>query len=358
MILIKNSKIIVWDVFVLFFFLIMTVDADVNASDKTHRIGYLEAGDYWIYDKTLNALKVALEEMGWKNKVEFPQDARFSPGWDEKMKPERLKKAQELMARKDIDLIIAMGTGATKSLLEANNGKTPILAMGVSDAVKSKFVISEKDSGKDNFTVRVVPGRYKRMFEIFHDVVNFKKLGLLYPDTENGRKYSNVADAKQVSTERSFKVIEYNKISTAETPEECKAGLQWLFDQGIDAFFIPSINCFDWSKCDVKKLLDLLIKNKIPSFARNGTQDVKAGALMGFSTVDFSKRGHFLADKLVKILKGESPRSLNMIDNATPKISLNIHVAEKIGVDPSFDILGASDEIFQEITIPEDRFAK
>jgi len=335
--------------------LVCFILTDSALAGKKFKVGYLEAGDYWIYTETSIALRQALEEMGWKDKIEFAQDAHFSPGWDKAKDPERIERAKQLMNRKDIDLIITMGTGATKSILDANNGNTPILAMGVSDAVKSKFVASEKDSGIDNFTVRIVPGRFKRMFEIFHDVVNFKKLGLLYPDTENGRKYSNVADAKQVSAERGFKIIEYTKISTAEKPEECEVGLQWLFDQGIDAFFIPSINCFDWTKGDAKKLFDLLIKNKIPSFARNGTQDVKAGALMGFSTIDFSKRGQFLADTLVKILKGASPRSLNMIDNATPLISLNIHVAEKIGVDPSFDILGASDEIFQEITLPDDR---
>jgi len=350
----KNRKLIAGCVFVFFLSMIVVV----NATAKTYRIGYLEAGDYWIYDKTFNALKVALKEMGWKDKIEFPQDAHFSPGWDKKKEPERLERAKELMRRKDLDLIIAMGTGATKFILKANNGKTPILAMCVSDAVKSKFVVSEKDSGIDNFTVRIVPGRYKRMFEIFHDVVNFKKLGLLYPDTEDGRKYANVADARQVSAERGFKIIEYTKISSAEKTEECVTGLQWLIDQGIDAFFMPSINCFDWSQCDVKKIIDLLLKNKIPSFAKNGTRDVKAGAFMGFSTISFVSRAAVLADKVTRILKGESPRSLNMIDNATPMISLNIYVAEKIGIDPSFDILGASDEIFQEITLPEDRCVK
>jgi len=354
----KSIKFIIWDIFVLFFFLSLIVD--VNASDKTYRIGYLEAGNYWIYNKTITALKVALEEMGWNGKVEFPQCDHFSPGWDEEKIPVRLERAKQLMSRKDIDLIIAMGTGAAQSLLDANNGKTPIFAMCVSDAVKSKFVASEKDSGIDNFTVRIVPDRYRSMFQIFHDVVNFKKLGLLYPDTEDGRQYSNVAVARQVGVERGFKVIEYNKISTAEKTNECEVGLQWLFDQGIDAFFIPAINCFDWTQCDVKKLFDLLIKNKIPSFARNGSQDVKAGALMGFSTIDFSKRGHFLADKLVKILKGKSPRSLNMIDNGIPKISFNIHVIDKIDIDPSFDIdiLGVSDEIFDKIILPEDRLIK
>lgn len=333
---------------------------NVLASGKKHQIGYLEAGEYWLYDKTMHALKKALAEMGWKDKIEFPQNAHFSPGWDEMMNAERLKKAHELMARKDLSMIVAMGTAATQSLLEANNGKTPILAMCVSDPVKSKFVVSLKDSGIDNFTVRIVPNRYKMMFEIFHDVINFKKLGLLYPNTENGRKYANVADAKQVGSERNFEVIEYNKISTAETMDECAKGLQWLIDQNIDAFFIPSINCFDWTKCDVKKLFDMLMQNKIPTFARNGSRDVKAGALMGFSTIDFSQRGSFLADKVVKILQGKSPRSLNMIYNATPKISFNTYVVKNIDITPFFDsdILAIADEIFEEITLPEDRLVK
>ncbi|MEZ4525695.1 MAG: hypothetical protein R2941_07230 [Desulfobacterales bacterium] len=79
---------------------------------------------------------------------------------------------------------------------------------------------------------------------------------------------------------------------------------------------------------------------------------------MGFSTVDFSSRGKFVADKIVKILQGEKPRSLPMVDNAIPKISFNLHVAEKIGFNPPFDILAASDELFQEITLPEDRLVK
>lgn len=264
------------------------------------------------------------------------------------------------MMREDLSLIVAMGTVATQSLLEANNHKTPIIAMCVSDPVKSKFVASLKDSGVDNFTVRIVPNRYKMMFEIFHDAINFKKLGLLYSDTENGRKYSSVSDAKQVAVERNFDIIEYNKLSPAETIDECVTGLQWLIDQGIDAFFIPAINCFDWTKCDTKKLFDMLMQNKIPSFARNGTRGVKAGALMGFSTVDFSQRGSFLADKVVKILQGKSPRSLNMIYNATPKISFNTYVVKNIDITPYFDsdLLAIADEIFEEITLPEDRLVK
>jgi len=330
---------------IMMMFFMIFLPVATNAEDqKTYRIGYLEPGPYWIFSYELDAIKKAFAEMGWKDKIEFPADAYFSPGREEDKKPLWTKRAEELMSRKDIDLIIVAGTDATATVLKVNNGKIPIVAISVSDPIKSKFVLNEQDSGIDNFTVRIVPNQFKRMFEIFHDVVGFKKLGLVYSDTENGKRYANVEEARQVAKERNFEVIEYKNISPAEKQEECLSGLRYLNDQKADAFFIPSMVCFDWKNSDVKSLLDFMAEKKIPTFARNGTRDVKAGALMGFSTVDFSSRGKFVADKIVRIFQGEKPRSLPMVDNAMPKISFNLHVAEKIGFNPPFDILAASDE--------------
>jgi ABC-type uncharacterized transport system substrate-binding protein len=328
------------------------------AQTPKFKIGYLEAGSFWLFTGTLDATKAALDKMGWQDKVEFPKDAQCSPGWEPEKKEELQACARKLMARTDLALIIAAGTDATKAILEANNGRTPIAAMAVSDPIRSKFVVDENDSGVDNFTVYMEKDRYRRMFRMFHEVVGFKKLGLIYSDTESGRIYSNVDDAQQVAGESGFQVMEYAKVSRAEKTEDCLEGIQWLIDQGIDAFFIGSLNCFDWSASDVKKLLDVFTEAKIPTFAREGTKGVKAGALMGFSTTDFAARGNFIADKMVRILLGEKPRSLPMVDATKPKISLNLPVAVKIGFDPPVDLLASSDEIFQEISLPEDRLVK
>lgn len=335
-----------------------TMDNKTTQVDRKYRIGYLEGGPFWVFDETLKAIKKSLDKMGWGDKIEFPKDAFFSPGWEPEKKEELDKRAKELMARDDLDLIITAGSDATEAILKANNGRIPIIAESVSDAVKSKFVVSEKDSGVDNFTVRIVPGRYLRMFKLFHDVVKFKKLGLIFPDTENGRKFTNLEDALQAAKERGFEVVEYKKLSRAESTEECLQGIEWLLQQGIDAFFIPSLVCTDWTTSDVEKLINLLMEHKIPTFAREGTKYVKAGALMGFSSIDFTDRGVFLADKMVKILQGAKPRSLPMVDERMPKLSFNLSVAEKIGFNAPFDLLATSDEIFKEITLPEDRLVK
>jgi len=331
-----------------------------QAAPETRKfmIGYLEGGPSWLFDGTLNATKLALGKMGWLEKMEFPRDAQCSPGWEPEKKEQIQICAQELMARNDLDLIIAAGTDAAKAVLKANNGRTPIIAIALSDPIRSQLVVDENDSGVDNFTAYMEKDRYRRMFRMFHEVVGFKKLGLIYSESESGKLYSNADDAQQVAAELGFQIVEYPKLSRAEKTEECLEGIRWLISQDIDAFFIGSQMCFDWSASDVKKLLDVLTEAKLPTFAREGTKGVKAGALMGFSTTDFASRGNFISDKIVRILQGEKPRSLPMVDATKPKISLNLPVAVKIGFDPPVDLLASSDEIFQEITLPEDRFVK
>ncbi len=196
------------------------------------------------------------------------------------------------------------------------------------------------------------------MFTFFHKVVRFKKLGLLSVNNADGRVFSNVDDAQEIGKSLGFEVIEYNKLKFTGNVDDCLAGINWLVQQGIDAFYQPALDCFDWKKSDVTRILDALTKHRIPVFARDGTTYVKAGALMGFSSIDFGPRGASKASKIIRIFQGELPRSLPMTDNSPPKISFNLNVAEKLGFDPPYDVLGVTDELFREITLPENRLTK
>ncbi len=318
---------------------------------RRFRVGYLEGGPYWTFNETMKAIKDALDKVGWLQQVEFVKDASFSPGWGDD-KSALIESARKLMDRNDLDVVISAGTDATQALLANNNGKTPIIGIEISDPVGSGFVKSQETSGVDNFTTKVEPELYKTMFYLFHSVVNFKKLGLLYSDTVNGRIYSNVAEARKVARERGFKLVEYNRLSSAEGSEECRKGLRWLIDQGIDAFFIPSLACFDITESSCAEMLKMLNDRKVPTFARDGSEYVRAGAFLGFSTSDFSQKGRFFADQLISILQGEKPGSLKMTSKSYPKIALNFRVAQDLGFQLSSDILTACDEIFLKVARP------
>lgn len=336
------------------------------AAEPKKRIGYLEAGPLSNFTETMRATRIALEQHGWLDKLELVKDACFSPGWAPEKKKMLSEKAKELMSRTDLDVIVGGGTSAVRSLLEQNNHRVPIIGIAVSDPVKSvytvdgkesTFVLNERDSGIDNFTIRIVPNQYKQMFEIFYDEVGFKKLGLLYVDEENKNNVSSVSDAYEVAKNgRHYQIIE-QRINAPKT-SECQKGLENLIEQGMDAFFVPSLKCFEWDEVDPEKsnptvLLKLLRDKKIRTFSKQGSRDVLGGAMMGLSTLNYEDRGQFTAETLIHILEGKKPRDLPMQDEAPPKITINLEVAEEIGFTLSFDILGASDELYEKITVPE-----
>ena len=71
---------------------------------------------------------------------------------------------QELLRRRDIDMIFAYGTWAGQDMrnMPPEFKRIPVVVMDVSDPLRSKIVDSNEDSGRDNLTARVDPLRYQR----------------------------------------------------------------------------------------------------------------------------------------------------------------------------------------------------
>lgn len=325
--------------------------AQTPAQTPGKRIGYLEAGPFWLFDNTWKSFREAMERYGDMH-CEFPQDARFSPGWDPKQMQRLPELAKQLLQRKDLDLVVGMGTAAVKALLAVNNGCLPILGMGMADPIAAGVVKSAQDSGVDNFTCRVTVDRWSSMFRVFYDVVRFHKLGIMYQDNPEGRVYAALNDARAIASELGFSLVLYDGLTSAESPDECRKGLNELHRQGMDAFFIGPLNCFDIGGEGIGPLLRMLTQWKIPTFARDGSEYVKAGALMGFSTWNFGPIGKALAGRAHKILGGALPRGLPMLDRSEPSIALNLAVAKAIGFDFPFDVLVTADELHETIAPP------
>ena len=97
--------------------LVFVLAARPVSAGETFRVGYLEGGNYWLFNRTFNAVKEALEEKEWLDRISFPEKAYYSPGWDAGESVWN-QKAQNLMEREDLDLVIGMGTDGTRALLK------------------------------------------------------------------------------------------------------------------------------------------------------------------------------------------------------------------------------------------------
>jgi ABC-type uncharacterized transport system substrate-binding protein len=337
------------------------------------RLGYLESGDYSEYPRTLRVIVAGLQELGWldvapipdglnghqmwqfladnvhSDTLEFVADAWWQPGnFDASKRPAVRQAIQDrIRERKDIDLVIAMGTLAGQDMA-ALGSPVPTVVASTSDAVGAHIVKSVQDSGQDNLHARVQPERYQRQVRLFHDIVPFKTLGLVYDDSPEGRTYAAVDAVEQVASERHFTVrsckARANGIPQDEATRNALACYRQVAPQ-VDAVYVTVHRGI--TPDSVGDVARILRDAKVPSFSMLGSEEVKKGILMSLAQADYSYVGLFYAETIARIFNGARPRQLNQVWIDPAKIALNLETARLIGFDPPVDILLAADEVYE-----------
>jgi ABC-type uncharacterized transport system substrate-binding protein len=343
------------------------------------RIGYYEGGEYIDYQKIFTETINGLMKLGWIEKadlpdqkgeqtkelwswlastanskyLEFVKDAHYSANWDDKVREKTAAKVMKrLNEKKDIDLMIAMGTWAGQDL--ANNSHSTFTeVVSASDPVASGIIKSVEDSGYDHVHAQIDPYRYERQLRVFHDIVGFKKMGICYEDTEAGRSYAAIDKVEKVAKERGFEIVRcFTKSDVADqklAEESVKMAFRELV-KNSDAIYVTVQGGVSYTS--IPELASIANTHQIPTFSQSGSEEVKYGFLASISQAGFKYIGEYHAEVTAKILNGAKPRALPQLFEEPPKIAINLKTAERIGFDPPVDILLAADEIFQEVQTP------
>lgn len=338
------------------------------------RIGYYEGGQYKDYEVILKATVRGLMAIGWiepmdlpagndpqaggfwrwlsanarSRYVEFPADGYYAAGnFDKDRRPVvRTELVDRLKTRHDLDLVLALGTWAGQDLA-TDEIATPVVVASTSDPIGAKIIRSETDSGHDHLNAKVEPQRYARQVELFDDIFHFRKLGIVYENSPEGRTFAAVDDIERIAGERGFEIVPcyapFNNIPQEEAEAKAIACYDEIASKS-DAVYITVHRGI--TETSVAQVLAPLIRHDVPTFSMAGTSEVRAGALMSVAQSDFVYVGRFHAETIARIFNGAKPRDLPQVWQAPAKIALNLGTAEKIGYDPAVDILLASDEIF------------
>jgi ABC-type uncharacterized transport system substrate-binding protein len=374
---------------IFFFFIIVCAYAasgdgfDINPQTNKGvkwRVGYYEGGEYIDYQKIFAETIKGLMKLGWIERedlpelkgektedlwkwlsrkaksryIEFVADAHYSANWDEALR-EKMKTAviRRLNTKKDIDLMIAMGTWAGQDLAN-NDHTTPTEVISASDPVAAGIIKSVEDSGYDHVHAQIDPFRYERQVRVFHEIIGFKKMGICYEDTEAGRSYAAIDKVEKIAKERGFEIVRaFTKSDVADpklAEESVKKAFQTLVKK-CDAIYVTVQGGVNYRS--IPDLVRISNENQIATFSQSGSEEVKYGFLASISQAGFKYIGEYHAEITAKILNGAPLRQLPQLFEEPPKIAINLKTAETIGFDPPVDILLAADEIFQEIITPE-----
>ena len=373
-------------IFILFHFIISTsaIAADKNIfsitpktnNAKKWRIGIYEGGEYIDYQKIFTETIRSLMKLGWieeakippqsdeqtkalwnwlskeakSSYIQFVHDAHYNANWDEELRKKTAKNIiDRLNQKKDIDLMIAMGTWAGQDL--ANNQHcTPTVVHSASDALEAGIIKSMEDSGYDHVHARVDPFRYERQLFVFHNILGFKKLGVAYENTVSGRSIAAIKIIEKVAKERGFEIVRCYTID--DIPDKKIAGESVIkcfkeLVKNVDALYVTIQNGVNVNS--IPDLVKIANSARIPTFSQSGSEEVKLGFLLSISQSDYIYLGQFNAEIIAQIFNGAKPNDLNQVFEEPPKIAINIETAATIGFDPPGTILDVADEIYPEI---------
>lgn len=338
------------------------------------RIGYYQGGPYINYPANLTAIARGLAELGWMSPFKVPPeaapsdakviwmalartqsaylrfvpDAFYSAEWNDDRRVQTRQAAIARLQARQLDFIIAMGTWAGQDLANHRHS-VPTMVVSSSDPVKSGIVKSADRSGFDHVHARCVPNRYLKQVRLFHDIVGFKRLGIVYEDTAAGRSYAGLSDIERVAAQRGFKLITceapWSGVSRQVSTEKMVACHKALAPR-IDALFMTVHQGVD--NDHMNEILAPLMEYKIPTWSQRGPQEVRRGVLLSVSRGDFKAVGRYHARIMAKILNGAHPGSLSQVFEDPKKIAINLKTAKAIGFDAPRGLLKAADEIFKE----------
>ncbi len=349
---------------------------------KKWRVAYIETGPYANYAGTLYYLLKGLESRGWvkgadkvpftwgqtdtksmwayissqgdfSNYIEFLPDGYYSlksaPGHEAQV----LKRFSD---KKDADLLIVMGTVAGK-LMASDENLAKTMVFSTSNAFKSGIVKAADLSGRPRIWAHMDPFRYKQQLQVFADIFHFKKMGVVYEDSPNGKAFAAVDDIEAISKEKRFEIVRRLVPGAKNTDDQERyfkdllQAHQELAGQ-VDAFFYAISPAPGLKAEHLYPALRPFYDKKIPVFSQLGDEEVSRGALLSIARADFAGVGQFGAEQMVKMLNGAGADNLPQVYSDTPTIALNLQVSKQIGYKPTFEILLVSDKIFLTVDTP------
>ena len=324
--------------------LLVLTPSFAKAKRPVVRIGTVKDGPTVRFHDGMNILKEEIFTlMEDEYDVHFLAENMVEADWT----IEGIKKAVDgLLDDRKVDLVIALGYGASNYLAKKKNFPKPVIATLVVNGRTQGFPEDNGASGVHNFTYISPLTDPVRNLETFKELVPFQNIAFLvdrnfmqtFPKSEPFRK--------QVKALASSFDMSVNIVFADSTAEEALNALPAETDA---VFVFPLIR---FSEKEFEKLAGGLIRAKLPSYSVVGRDEVESGLLV--STRAKSNIGRIarrIALNVQRIFSGENAATLKVAFPIDWELTINMATARAIGVYPSWSILTEATLIQEESKI-------
>ncbi len=260
--------------------------------------------------------------------VEFPSRFRLTGSYTAASVDAAI---DQLLAEKDVDLILALGPIGSHQLAHRKSLSKPAIASLVIDAGVQELPNVAGVSGVKNLSYIDVAFPMQRTFEVFRQVVPYRRLALLVHPAIPVAIPALAAKAQQDAKAHGASVAIVPVTGSAD--QALRA-----IPADVDAVYLASAE--QLPPAGVDSLFQGLIARKLPVFTLAGRQAVERGALLSYSSEDdLARRARRVASTIQRIHHGEDAGSLPVSLASVSQLTLNLATARAIGFSPGWDVL-------------------
>ena len=298
-------------------------------------IGYLHTGSPTPYAHLTASFRQGLKEAGYIEGQNVTIEYRWAEG-----RFDRLPALAADLVQREVAVIAALGGSTSPLAAKKLTSSIPIVfSSGEVDPVKSGLVVSLNRPGGNVTGVNPMTGSLSaKRLELLHEIVpNAAVIGYLV----NSRNPTSEVNAKEVhDTARVLGLQLYDQ--SASTEQDIDTAFTRFTERGIGALFVGPDPFF---LLRAEKIVALAARYELP--ASYYTQEfVAAGGLISYAA-SFVDAYRLAGNYCGRILKGEKPADLPVVQSVKIELAINLKTAKALGLSVPQSLLVTADEVIE-----------
>src|SRR5215467_7387155 len=316
-------------------FLALSVPAEAQQAKKVPRIGYLSPGDAASESTRIEAIRLALRELGYIEDQNIAIEYRYAEG-----KVDRFPELAAELVRLKVDIIVAVGDRGIGAAKKATKTIPIVMASSGIDPVEAGYIESLARPG-GNVTGPTSLGTElggKRLELLKEAVPKLGRVAVLY-DPTSPTSAREVKENLPVVARALRLTIQPWGVRAADGFENVFAALN---KERPDGLYFPAGPLVNVNR---RPVVGFALKSQLPSmyFRR---EFVDAGGLMSYGSDDAASYRR-VATYMDKILKGTKPADLPVEQPRKFELVINLKTANQIGVTIPPTVLARADKVIK-----------
>ena len=297
-------------------------------------IGWLSARSPDEAANTVAAFQRGLNSAGYIVGRNVAMEYRWAGG-----QYDRLPAMARELVNRQVAVIVAVGAASSWTAAKSASSTVPIVFGGGADPVRLGVVASLNRPGGNATGINyLLNSLASKLLQIVDELIPRGEPIAALINSDNPNAANDVQDMQEATQAIGRQI----KVMHATTEREIDAAFQQVVNERIGALVVGSDGFF-FSQRD--RLVGLAARHKLPAIYF-GREFVAAGGLMSYGS-DLADGYRQVGIYAGRILKGEKPADLPVIQSSKFELLINLKTARTLGVAVPTTLLAIADEVIE-----------